>query len=272
MFKNTYSVQEKHTWPNPGQMYAFAWQFMGICACTCAFICLSVLCACVWGGIPRTVWTVLVFLLMLSQGGFWSDYPDLLILCVFACAVHTCMYLCCLTACAPSSSFSQPAVCCLLQHTQAKIPALTNWFWTESCVCASVCVSLASPLQYFVRAPVTMAPASCSLSSQRRNPTPAPWVFVSHVYFHRRVASSPPSFHLLPSFIVCGTELHRWAGWDGDQGIKNACVCAYVCRRSYRAAQTDGVSVSTVCLDVIQCVHCTCRSAFRETYGCKWDL
>lgn len=43
---------------------------------------------------------------------------------------------------------------------------------------------------------------SCSLWSQQRNPTPAVWMFVSHVYFCSSFASFLPSFHLLPSFII----------------------------------------------------------------------
>lgn len=174
-------------------MYVYIW--VSVCVLFCV-------------GIPRIVLTVSVS----CSCGYPKVCSDHITL---ACAdsvylqilfMHSCIYasvfMLCLIPRAWLSAFPQPEVCPALHHTSLTQKYSLTKFWPESYVWVCVChqPSLYSILfRLWLRWPSE----SHWLSSQQRNLTPTLWVFVSHVYFHRRVASSPPSFHLLPSFIVC---------------------------------------------------------------------
>lgn len=229
MFKNAHSVEEDDTLHQPGQTN------LHICMEVQGYLCMYVniwVSAC---GDSQNCIDSLSF--PAHVGGYpkvGSDQitlacADSVCFCLYISYIHA-FKLMCLIACAQSSSFSQPVVCCLLHHTswERTQKYLIWWSFEINHVCVSMCISLAILLQYFVQAPITMALCLVLMSSQQRNPTPRHWVFISHVYFHRRAASSPPSFHLLPSFIVCSVELQRWVRWDGDQDIKNACMCVCI--------------------------------------------
>ena len=164
---------------------------------------------------------------------------------------------------------------CLLHHTSWKGPSLTKFD-------RYVFISLAIPLQYFVLAPVTTALCLTLAVVTAGKPDPNTLGVCFTVYFHRRVASSPPSFHLLPSFIVCSVAQQRRVRWDGNGDTHkkicpSVCVCVCVC-----------VCVYVMCVDVITLwqrqmhlqnadtvcnVACVCAVHVRETCsGCKWAL
>ncbi len=87
-----------------------------------------------------------------------------------------------------------------------------------------------------------------------------------------------PSILPPPSFFYCLQR--RAAKMSGVRWGSRYKKCVYVCVHTYGTCVDVGTlwhrqmqhlcQYTTVCLYVVSCVYCTCRSAFREKYyGCK---
>lgn len=213
-------------------MYYANWYIcivLQVYSCMCVYIWVS-MCCCVWG-FPELWWQCQF---SCSCGWLWWNYPGPCWFCVFSCTVPTFMYLCVwLHVC---NQYNHLVVCWLSRHTahlgkwlkNALSYKVLNWI-----TCVSLCSQLAVPLQCFVWALITMALYLMIIVVTSAKPDPSSSGCLLDVYFHRRVASSRPSFQLLPPFIVCSIDMQRLVGWDGDQDIKKY-MCEHVCIHTYR--------------------------------------